>query len=60
MVLQVVMSGGRVVESGTHDELMAAGRVYADMWSAQARADAELEHCLPDGVAADQSLMPVS
>ncbi len=31
----VVMSGGVVVEEGSHDELMAAGRVYADMWQMQ-------------------------
>ncbi len=29
------MSGGVVVEEGSHDELMAAGRVYADMWQMQ-------------------------
>ena len=31
----VVMSGGVVVEEGSHNELMAAGRVYADMWQMQ-------------------------
>ncbi|MEV5828979.1 ABC transporter ATP-binding protein [Spirillospora sp. NPDC052242] len=30
----VVMDGGRVVESGTHDELRAAGGAYAALWSA--------------------------
>lgn len=30
----LVMAGGRVVERGTHDELVAAGGVYARLWSA--------------------------
>ncbi|HZG43901.1 MAG TPA: ABC transporter ATP-binding protein, partial [Longimicrobium sp.] len=32
----VVIGGGRVVEDGTHDELMAAGGRYAEMFSLQA------------------------
>jgi ATP-binding cassette, subfamily B, heavy metal transporter len=31
----IVLCGGRVVEEGTHGELMACGGVYADMWQAQ-------------------------
>ena len=31
----VVMDGGRVIERGTHDELVAAGGWYADAWSTQ-------------------------
>lgn len=31
----VVFDGGRVVESGTHDELMASGRLYARLWQRQ-------------------------
>ena len=31
----VVIDGGRVVETGTHDELVRAGRLYASLWSRQ-------------------------
>lgn len=30
----VVMDGGRIVESGTHDELCAAAGIYASLWEA--------------------------
>ncbi len=33
----LVLNGGRVVEDGTHDELMASGAQYADLYTAQAR-----------------------
>jgi len=39
----VVMSGGLVAEQGTHEELMAARRIYFDMWEVQKAADAEAE-----------------
>jgi len=32
----LVMDGGRITESGTHDELYAAGGKYTEMWDAQA------------------------
>jgi ATP-binding cassette subfamily B protein len=32
----LVMDGGKIVESGTHDELCGAGGKYAEMWAAQA------------------------
>jgi ABC-type multidrug transport system fused ATPase/permease subunit len=30
----IVLDGGRVVEQGTHDELVAAGGRYAQLWAA--------------------------
>ena len=34
--LIVVLDGARVVEVGSHDELMAAGGTYADLYGIQA------------------------
>ena len=47
----VVMSGGVIAEQGTHEELMAARRIYYDMWEVQKAADAEAEKvcCVPFG-----------
>jgi len=40
----LVMDGGRIVEQGTHDELIAAGGAYAGLYSAQfAQAVAEVD-----------------
>ncbi|NYE22194.1 ATP-binding cassette domain-containing protein [Pigmentiphaga litoralis] len=39
----LVMEHGRVVEQGTHDELIAQGGVYTQMWTLQ-RQQGELEH----------------
>jgi len=34
----VVLASGRVVEQGTHDELISANGLYAELYSLQARA----------------------
>jgi ATP-binding cassette, subfamily B, bacterial len=36
--LILVLSGGRIAESGTHDDLMTLGGVYADLFTLQATA----------------------
>jgi ATP-binding cassette subfamily B protein len=36
--LILVVDGGRIREAGSHDELMASGDLYADLYSIQARA----------------------
>ncbi|MCX4672946.1 ABC transporter ATP-binding protein/permease [Streptomyces sp. NBC_01381] len=55
-----VMDGGRIVESGTHDALMASGGRYARMYRLQAErfvdGDSGLDDAeLRDGVAADRA-----
>lgn len=42
----IVLSNGVVAEQGTHEELMAARRIYYDMWEVQKAADAEAERVL--------------
>jgi ATP-binding cassette subfamily B protein len=45
----LVLDGGRVVESGTHDQLLEAGGLYATLWGVQAD---DLD-ALPEGFGAD-------
>lgn len=40
----LVMDGGRLVEDGTHEELVAAGGLYARMWQAQASWYVPMSH----------------
>jgi len=42
--LPYVTQGGEVVESGSHDELVAADGIYAQSWNAQMRATSSVLH----------------
>lgn len=55
-----VMDKGRIVEAGSHDELLARGGLYAQSWSAQTRAKpgrATRECDVPENDAADELLL---
>jgi ATP-binding cassette subfamily B protein len=39
----IVIDGGRIVERGTHHQLLAAGGLYASMWNRQREAEAARE-----------------
>ena len=36
--LIVVLNGGRVIETGTHDSLAASGGLYAELYGLQAQS----------------------
>ena len=41
-----VMVGGRIVEAGTHQELLAQNGLYAQSWRAQTQAEGKIQDCL--------------
>jgi ATP-binding cassette subfamily B protein len=52
----VVVDGGRVVEQGTHEELVAAAGLYATLWGVQTGAVDDLPPALVDRFAVDPSV----
>jgi len=44
----LVLDGGRIIESGAHPELLAAGGAYARMWARQLSRQDETESCLSE------------
>ncbi|CAD7699830.1 unnamed protein product [Ostreobium quekettii] len=42
-----VMADGRIIEQGSHEELMGLGRTYRDMWMGQAAGKDLYDKCIP-------------
>jgi ATP-binding cassette subfamily B protein len=40
----LVVDGGRIVESGTHSELLAAGGLYSELYTTQFATQAPFDH----------------
>ncbi len=49
----LVLEGGRLVERGRHDELLAAGGRYAELWRLQSLEEPEEERARPSAEAKD-------
>ena len=48
----VVISGGKIVEQGTHEELIEQGGLYAELYSLQFRANTGEKYVAPEGLSA--------
>jgi hypothetical protein len=53
------MEGGRVIESGSHGELMALGATYAQLYALRAEEDMSVE-AATDGAEANADIDPAS
>ena len=47
-----VISGGKIVEQGTHEELIEQGGLYAELYSLQFRANTGEKYVAPEGLSA--------